>query len=365
MTGKVRVALLFGGRSSEHSVSCATAAGVLAALDPKRYEVIPIGITRDGAFVLEDADPERYALNPESLPEVADNGTRVRWPESTDNHELMVTDADGSTRSLGDVDVVFPILHGMYGEDGTVQGMLELVGLPYVGSGVLASALGMDKHFAKTVMAAAGLAVTPWRLITADTWATSPDHAYAALEELGLPMFVKPARGGSSFGVSKVSGRSELAAAIELALSEDDKAILEAAAIGREIECAVLGGRNGGSAHASVAGEIVFTGRDYYDFDAKYLAAPGIELVCPAQLSGQQLAQIQELAVRAFNAIGAAGLARVDFFLTDSGFIVNEINTMPGFTPISMFPKCWQSSGLSYPRLVDELISLALEPAVP
>ena len=358
------VVLLFGGRSSEHSISCATAGGVLAAIDRERYTVIPVGITRDGAFVLEDDDPAKFVLHPDAgadeLPVVRDNGTRVRWPDSATSRELTVVDADGLTRSLGDVDLVFPILHGPYGEDGTVQGMLELIGLPYVGSGVLASALGMDKHFTKTVFEQAGLPIAPWRTVTAADWRSEPERAYAALDTLGLPVFVKPARAGSSVGVSRVSTPEQLADAMILALLEDDKVLIEAGLVGRELEVAVLQGRPGEPCRASVAGEVIVTGREFYDFAAKYLGAGGIELVCPAPLEPADLAEMQRLAVAAFTAISAEGLARVDFFLTDRGWVINEINTMPGFTAISMFPSCWLASGYTYPQLIDELISVAL-----
>jgi D-alanine-D-alanine ligase len=333
---------------------------VLAALDRDRYNVIPIGITRDGAFVLEDDDPGKFALNPDALPGVTDNGSRVRWPEGTRSREFTVVEPDGASRSLGPVDIVFPILHGPYGEDGTIQGLLELVGLPYLGNGVLASALGMDKHFTKTVFQQASLPVAPWRTISADDWADAPARAYTALEELGLPAFVKPARAGSSVGVSKVSSPEQLADAMALALAEDNKVLIEAGLVGREIEVGVLQGRPGKPARASVAGEVVVTGRDFYDFAAKYLDAPGIDLVCPAALGAAELAEMQKLAICAFEAIGGAGLARVDFFLTADGWVINEINTMPGFTPISMFPSCWLASGYTYPELIDELIDVAL-----
>jgi D-alanine-D-alanine ligase len=318
-----------------------------------------VGITRDGAFVLEDDDPTKFALTAAALPEVVDNDSRVLWPDSAADRELTVVDASGR-RSLGSVDLVFPILHGPYGEDGTVQGLLELVDLPFVGSGVLASAIGMDKHFTKTVLQHAGLTVAPWRTISADDWADTPALAYAALDELGLPAFVKPARAGSSVGVSRVSTPDQLAEAMTVALAEDSKVLIEAGLVGRELEVAVLQGRPGESAHASVAGEVVVTGRDFYDFAAKYLDAAGIDLVCPASLADGDLAEMQRLAVRAFEAIDAGGLARVDFFLTADGWVINEINTMPGFTPISMFPSCWLASGYTYPQLIDELIEVAL-----
>jgi D-alanine-D-alanine ligase len=322
--------------------------------------VIPVGITKDGAYTLQDDDPQAFALNPDAMPVVCDNGTRVRWPESAVEHTLTVREADGADRSLGSIDLVFPILHGPWGEDGTVQGMLELIDLPYVGSGVLASSLGMDKHFTKTVLNSADVPVAPWITATAFDWKSDPERVRGDAHYLGYPQFVKPARAGSSVGVSKVTKPDELDAAIEVALAEDDKVLVEAGLVGREVEIAVLGGRPGEPTRASVAGEIVINGRDFYDYAAKYLDAPGIELVCPADLSADELATMQALAIRAFDAIGGEGLARVDFFLTADGFVINEINTMPGFTPISMFPKCWEASGLSYPNLITELIDLAL-----
>jgi D-alanine-D-alanine ligase len=357
----IRVALLFGGRSSEHAISCATAGGVLAAIDRSKYEVVPVGITADGAFVLEDDDPQKFTLGRE-LPSVADNGSRVNWPQSVSSRELTVTDASG-TRSLGQIDVVFPILHGRFGEDGTLQGMLELLGLPYVGAGVLASAVGMDKHFTKTVLESAGIPVAPWRTVTAAEWAATPERVVAEVEDLGWPLFVKPARAGSSVGVSKATDPDSLADAIRVGLAEDTKVLIETTIVGREVECAVLAGRNGSGPRVSVAGEIVTQEGHFYDFEAKYLDAEAAALVCPAELSAEQLAEMQELAARAFQAIDGTGLARVDFFLTDSGFVVNELNTMPGFTPISMFPKCWIASGMTYPELIDELIELGLATA--
>jgi D-alanine-D-alanine ligase len=328
---------------------------VLGAIDRDRYEVIPVGITRDGAFVLESDDPSRFALDPERLPEVVDNGTRVRWPDSAATRELRVADGSGE-RSLGEIDVVFPILHGRFGEDGTVQGLLELVGLPYVGNGVLASAAGMDKHYTKTILEDASIAVAPWVTLTGPNWAHDRELWERRVRGLGLPAFVKPARAGSSVGVSKISEWSELDAALEVAFAEDRMVLVEAAMVGREIECGVLESRDGGAPRVSVAGEVVVTGRDFYDFEAKYLDAPGIELVCPAELGDGERFELERIAARAFEALGCEGLARVDVFLTDAGFVVNEVNTMPGFTPISMFPTCWLNSGLSYPELISELI---------
>jgi D-alanine-D-alanine ligase len=324
--------------------------------------VIPIGITREGACTLSSAEVSAFALDAANLPEVADNGTRIVWPDMVGSRELRVRDAGaGGMRSLGNVDVVFPIVHGPFGEDGTIQGLLELCGLPYVGAGVLASSLGMDKHFAKTVLQQAGIAVAPWQTVTALDWQARRSAVVADIERMPLPVFVKPSRAGSSVGVSKVSEWAQLAAAMDVAFAEDDRVLVEIAIVGREVECAVLQGRPGEPTSASVAGEIVVTGREFYDFEAKYLGADGIDLVCPADLTSAELAELQELSVRAFEALGAAGLARVDFFLTDTGFVLNEINTMPGFTPISMYPKCWIASGLSYADLISELIELGLE----
>jgi D-alanine-D-alanine ligase len=358
---KIRVALFFGGRSSEHGISCATAGGVLGAIDREKYEVVPIGITPDGVLTLQPDDPTGLTLAAE-LPVVHDNGTRVFLPESAATREFTVMDADG-LRSLGEIDIAFPILHGPFGEDGTIQGLFELVGLPYVGNGVLASALGMDKHFTKTVLAGAGIEVAPWVTVTRARLAqdAGTDRPWRRrIESLGLPVFVKPARAGSSVGVTKVKDWDALDAALDLAFAEDHTVLVEQAIVGREVECAVLQGRDGSVPRVSVAGEIVLTTREFYDFDAKYHDAPGVELVCPTVLPDGALDEMQRIAARAFEAIGGAGLARVDFFYTGEGFVLNEINTMPGFTPISMFPACWLASGISYPDLIDELIQLGL-----
>jgi D-alanine-D-alanine ligase len=358
---KLTVALLFGGRSSEHTISCATAGGVLEAIDRNKYDVIPIGVTKLGAFTLQEDDAAQFLLNPSHMPSVLDNGTRILWPESTASKELRYTDADGGFHSLGDVDVVFPLLHGPFGEDGTVQGLLELTGLPYVGNGVLASALGMDKHFTKNALAAAGVQVAPWVTVTPQQWREQNELWSGRARGLGLPVFVKPARAGSSVGVTKVNEWDELDAALATAFAEDSKALIESAIVGREIETGVLSGRSGGAPRVSAAGEVIVTGRDFYDFDAKYIDPDAAELVCPAVLHEGELRELQRVAARAFEAINGSGLARVDFFFTGDEFIVNEINTMPGFTPISMFPKCWQASGMTYSALIDELITLGLE----
>lgn len=324
--------------------------------------MIPVGITREGAFVLEDDDPAKFALDPQRLPEIADNGTRVVWPESAVSRELRVRDASGE-RSLGEVDVVFPILHGRFGEDGTIQGFLELLDIPYVGAGVLMSAIAMDKHTSKSVMKSAGVPVVPWVSVTRAGREGERRVWEQRVRSLGLPVFVKPARAGSSVGVSKVSVWGELDTALSVAFAEDSTVLVEQAVDGRELECGVLPGRDGAPPRVSVAGEIVISGRDFYDFEAKYLDAPGIELVCPAQLRDGELAEMQRIAASAFEAVGGEGLARVDFFFTGTEFYVNELNTMPGFTPISMFPKCWIASGMSYPELITELIDAAVDRA--
>ncbi|MFV0373013.1 D-alanine--D-alanine ligase family protein [Microbacterium sp.] len=352
------VVVLFGGRSSEHSISSATAGGVLRAIDRERYRVIPVGITRDGAHVHETDDPDRFGLDPAHLPEVADNGTRILWPDSAVSRELRVQHADGTVASLGNIDVVFPILHGRFGEDGTIQGFLELLDLPYAGAGLLMSAIGMDKHTTKSILQAAGVPVVPWVTVTRGGLARDADRCYARMRELGLPVFVKPARAGSSVGVSKVSDWSELPAALDIAFAEDTTVLVEQAVVGREIECGVLEASDGGAPRVSLPGEIVVTGREFYDFEAKYLDGAGVELVCPAELAPRELAEMQRIAARAFEAVGGQGLSRVDFFFTGTQFYVNEVNTMPGFTPISMFPKCWIASGVPYPELITELIEL-------
>mgnify|MGYP000908365269 FL=1 len=332
---------------------------MLRAIDRDRYRVIPVGITREGAFVLEDDDPDKFALDPEHLPEVVDNGTRIVWPDSTAHRTLSVRRPDGTVESLGDIDVVFPILHGRFGEDGTVQGFLELLDLPYVGAGLLMSAIGMDKHTTKSVLRAAGVPVVPWVTLTRAALERDDDLWRRRVRALGLPVFVKPARAGSSVGVSKVSAWDELDAALDVAFDEDTSVLVEQAVVGREVECGVLQGRDDGDPRVSVAGEIVVSGRDFYDFEAKYLGAPGIDLVCPADLHDGELREMQRIAAQAFEAVGGQGLSRVDFFYTGTEFFVNEVNTMPGFTPISMFPTCWIQSGMSYPDLITELIELA------
>ncbi|HYN30310.1 MAG TPA: D-alanine--D-alanine ligase family protein [Dermatophilaceae bacterium] len=357
----VRVAVVFGGRSSEHSVSCATAASVLRAM-AGRYDVVPIGIAKDGSWVLVPDDPERLELAPGHVPEVDGTGPAVLVPTGATDRRLVVHEPGGTPRELGEVDVVFPLLHGPFGEDGTIQGMLELADVRYVGSGVAASAVMMDKHLMKVVLAAAGLPMGPYVVIGDREWRRDADSALAAVADLGWPVFVKPARAGSSMGVSKVHGPEGLRAAVEGAREHDPKVVVEAAVVGREIECGVLEGRGVEPPRTSVPGEcVVVRGHEFYDYEAKYLDAGAIRLDCPAELAPEVERRVRDLAARAFTAAGCEGLARVDFFLQRDGTVlVNEVNTMPGFTPHSMFPRMWAATGVDYPALIDELVELAL-----
>jgi D-alanine-D-alanine ligase len=359
---KPRVAIVFGGRSSEHSVSCATAAGVMKAIDRDVYDVIPIGIAKDGRWVLAPGDTTALELSPGHVPEVDGSGAGVLVPLSTTERSLSVLEPGAPPKALGEVDVVFPLLHGPFGEDGTIQGLLELADIRYVGSGVLASAVMMDKHYMKVVFAGHGIAVGPYVVITDREWHRDPAASMDAVASLGWPVFVKPARAGSSMGITKVSEPEALQAAIELAREFDPKVIVEAGIVGREIECGVLEGRDGAAARTSEVGEIVVVkGHDFYDFEAKYMAESDVELTCPADLPDNVADEVRRVAAAAFEAAGCEGLARVDCFYTEHGeVVINEINTMPGFTPHSMYPRMWAASGLSYPELIDELIQLAL-----
>jgi D-alanine-D-alanine ligase len=357
--GKIRVAVLFGGKSNEHSISVATASGVLGAIDSSKYDVVPVGITQAGVFVPFSGDPESLSLA-NGLKTIEHEGSTIRFAMDG-SRELFETGPNGTEKSLGVIDVVMPLLHGPYGEDGTMQGFLELVGVPYVGNGVLGSAAAMDKEFSKALFKAAGIPSPDYAVVTKSDMLNNPESALARIRDLGkLPFFVKPARSGSSVGITKVSSLAEVPAALEEAFKHDDKLVIEVGVAGREIECGVLDALDGGALRVSVAGEITVSGREFYDFEAKYVDSDAATLICPADITTDELAKMQQVARKAFKALGCKGLARVDFFLTDNGFMVNEINTMPGFTSISMFPRCWQESGLSYPDLIDELISLAL-----
>ena len=360
---KPRVAVVFGGRSSEHAISCVTAGSVLEAIDRSAYEVVPIGIATDGRWVLESGDPERLRIEgPDRLPSVDADGATVALERVEKGTDLIVTEPSEPPRTLGEVDVVFPLLHGPFGEDGTIQGMLEMAGVRYVGAGVLASAVSMDKAYMKVVLKAAGLPVMPSFGLHAREWARDPAAIRERAAELGYPLFVKPARGGSSIGIAKAHDASELDAAIEAALLHDPKVLVEVSAEGaREVECGVLQSSDG-TAETSVPAEIRVTGEhEFYDFEAKYLPEEATELDVPADLPTEIATELRALAARAFEAVGCEGLARVDFFvMPDGSLVVNELNTMPGFTPLSMFPRMWAASGVDYPTLVDRLIRLAL-----
>ena len=364
-TRKPRVAVVFGGRSSEHAISCSTAGSVLQAIDKDRYDVVPVGITHDGRWVLESGDPERLAItSADALPEVDGSRATVALANDRRGSELVVHEPSSVPRTLGEVDAVFPLLHGPWGEDGTIQGLLEMAGVRYVGAGVLASAVGMDKHYMKIVFQAQGLPVLPYTVITTRLWKADRAACHESVDSLGYPVFVKPCRGGSSIGISKVHDSSELDAAVEEARLHDPKVLVEVAAEGgREIECGVIQGFGTNPPDASVVAEIVIDGsHEFYDFAAKYLPEEHTQLTVPADLAEATVARVQELSVQAFEALSCEGLARVDFFLLpDDRLVINEINTMPGFTPSSMFPRMWAATGLDYPQLVDRLVQLALQ----
>ncbi len=349
--GKVRVAVLFGGQSGEHDVSLRSAETVMRGLDPERYEVIPVGITRDGQWIT-GGDP--FAALTASSPLFA-------LPDGAQASSVTSVVAESSAPALlaGGVDVVFPVLHGPMGEDGSVQGLLELIGVPYVGAGVLGSALAMDKAMAKTVLAQAGLPQAPWRLVSRKDWERDPDGIVAWVGEIiGYPCFVKPANMGSSVGVVKAHDTSELPAAMNEACRHDRRIILEKGIDARELEISVLGNDE---PIASIVGEIV-PANEFYDYDAKYIS-DNSELIVPAPIDAATMAEIQELAIAAFRALDLAGMARVDFLMdrnTDQIFI-NEVNTIPGFTAISMYPRLWEASGVPLPELIDRLLGLALE----
>jgi D-alanine-D-alanine ligase len=368
MTGearRTRVAVVFGGRSAEHAISCVSAGSVLAALDPERYEVVPVGITRDGRWVLHDGGS--LAIAGGQLPEVGD-GTAVSLVGDPAGRGLAVLEPGQAIGRLTEVDVVFPVLHGAYGEDGTIQGLLEMSGLPYVGSGVFASAASMDKEFTKKLLSAAGIPQGDHVVLRDATGAICPDPDVldeAARERLGLPVFVKPSRAGSSIGITRVTDWAQFPAAVATAATVDRKVVVEAAVPGREIECGVLARPGGGLPEASLPAEIrLRPGTEWYDFDAKYLE-DAVEFDVPADLTAEQTTAVQEISRRAYLAMDCRGLARVDFFLsTDPAtgadrWVVNEVNTMPGFTPISMFPRMWAATGVSYPELVDRLVASA------
>ncbi|CUU55700.1 D-alanine-D-alanine ligase [Parafrankia irregularis] len=356
-TRRVRLVLLFGGRSTEHAISCVSAGGVLRALDRSRYDVIPVGIDPEGRWVVLPEDSPVLTAVSADLPTVnAADGIEVTLTPDPTRPRLLVSDPSSPLRDLGTVDVVFPLLHGPFGEDGTIQGLLEMSGLPYVGSGVFASATSMDKQHMKRILAASGLPVGPYTVVRPGQTLSETER-----ERLGLPVFVKPARGGSSIGISRVDAWADLDTAFKAARSSDPKVLVEAAIVGREIECGVLDRLDGSGPEASVPAEITVTSSaGFYDFEAKYVS-DGARLDVPAQLPDELTERVRATATAAYEALDCAGLARVDMFVTPAGDIVlNEVNTMPGFTSTSMFPQVWAASGLDFAALTDRLVQLAL-----
>ncbi len=363
--------MVFGGRSAEHAVSCVGAGNVLAAIDPDRYEVVPIGITRAGQWVLADGDPARLAITGGKLPSV-ESVARPDPVPAPATAGLVVTGPGQVPRILADVDVVLPLLHGAYGEDGTIQGLLELARIRYAGAGVFASAASMDKEYMKLIFRSHGFPVVPYVVVHDRDW--RPASAGAApsaavqrkrvldeIAELGWPVFVKPARGGSSIGTAKASDGAGLHEAIEAARQHDPKVLVEAGIAGMEVECGVLEGMDGAPPDTSLPAQIrVNGGQEFYDFEAKYLDA-ATDMAIPAPIPAADTREIRRLAAAAFDAVSCEGLARVDFFYTPDGqVILNEINTLPGLTPGSGFPLMWEATGLPLPQLVDRILQTAL-----
>lgn len=378
MAQLTRVAVMYGGKADEHPISCISVASVLRALDTSRFEPVLIGITKQGEWIVDGEDPRQWALD-KGLPQVERTpGSRsVVLSVGEGGDGFYARDDDGTLASLGHIDVVLPVLHGPYGEDGTIQGLFEMMGVPYVGCGVLASAASMDKHYTKTLLAAAGIAVAPG--ITLDTRLYDASDRFAAdgerflglVDEAGLqyPLFVKPSRAGSSFGVTKVErvgDAEELAAAVYEASLHDWRVIVEQGIDAREIECAVLRPRSDEAPRASLPGEVVLDRRDqgndqFYDFDSKYMDAQASHVEVPAHIPDELIERVRATALKAFLAVDGTGLSRVDTFVTPGGdVLVNEINTMPGFTSISMYPKAWDATGIAYTDLITTLLLGAL-----
>jgi len=374
---KIRIGVLFGGRSSEHEVSLRSALTVMSAMDPARYEVVPIGIGRDGRWYLRADAIRMLTETAPRLESLAGGGLEVSLLPHPAGHSLVEPPGNaprnesGATRGArrggaerglpGPLDVVFPVLHGSYGEDGTVQGLLELAGIPYVGAGVLGSAVGMDKDVQKRLLREAGLPVVRYAVVERWQWREDPGRAADLARPLGYPVFVKPNALGSSVGVSKVKSESALGAALEEAFAYDRKVLIEAACVGRELECAVLGNER---PESSIPGEVILKGsHEFYSYESKYVDPDGAEVKIPAALNTAQSELLRELACGAFRALGLRGMARVDFLVrpTLSEIYINEVNTIPGFTAISMYPKLWEASGVPLGRLIDRLIELALE----
>ena len=361
---KPRVLVLFGGESGEHGISCATAAGVVEAIDKGRYQVVTVGITQEGQWVPVDFSSDQFQISDAGVGEVP-----------TENRQLFLAPGNGhvvslptqlgpefSLADLGSFDVVFPLLHGPFGEDGTVQGLLEMMHLPYVGCGVLASAAAMDKPTTKVLLHEAGLPAGKWETVTAGQWNRDRSGVMERLEGLGLPVFVKPARAGSSLGITKVSAAGDMEAAIIKAQAVDPRVIVEQELTGFEVECAVLQGGDGRPrttepGRIAMRDEVVF-----YDYKTKYFGEDRVSLEIPAKIPEHLAIQVREIAAKAFEALGCEGLARVDFFVDPEkdSVVINEVNTMPGFTPFSMYPKLWEHMGVGYSQLMEELISLAL-----
>lgn len=352
---KTRVAVVFGGRSSEHGISCVSGGSVLQHLDPDRFEIVPVGITRDGAWMLGTDDPAELTIKDRAEPEVADS-TAVVLPGDATRRELVLLDPDRGGEVFSEVDVVFPALHGAFGEDGTIQGLLEMADVPYVGAGVLSSAVSMDKEYTKKLLTAEGISVGTYEVLRRGQSTLDENQR----QRLGLPVFVKPARAGSSLGITKVAAWAELDDAIAEARRTDPKVIVESAVTGREIECGVLEFPDG-RVEASFPAELRVTGDSHwYDFESKYLDDV-TEFDLPAKVADEDIDRLRSAAARAFTALDCQGLARVDFFLSDAGeVIVNEVNTMPGFTPISLYPRMWAHTGVDYAALLTTLVDTAL-----
>lgn len=350
---RITVAVVFGGRSSEHSVSCISAGAIMSHIDTTKYDVVPVGITQDGVWTSANLDTEDLAAHGRELPKVTLQSEIYLSINPAQRGEFRFVD---SGELYARADVIFPVLHGKFGEDGTIQGLFELSGVPYVGCGVLSSAGGMDKEYTKKLMAAEGLPVGREVILRGRSTLTDAEQA-----ELGLPVFVKPARGGSSIGISRVATWEDFPAAAALALEHDDKVIVEAEIVGSEVECGVLQLPDG-TLTASLPAQLQGTSESaegFYGFETKYLDNV-VRAEIPAPLGEEMVATIQRLAIETFQAMNCEGLARVDFFVTDNGPVLNEINTLPGFTPISMYPQMFAAAGISYPDLLDTLIQRAL-----
>jgi D-alanine-D-alanine ligase len=366
---KIRVGVLFGGRSGEHEISMRSALTVMSAMDPTRYEIVPIGISRDGRWYLRSDAVAMLSQAAPKLRALGRGGISVSLPPHPGRHTLTVT-PNGNARAHktkpkpllpGPLEVIFPVLHGSYGEDGTVQGLLELAGVPYVGAGVLGSAVGMDKDAQKRLLRDSGIPVVRYFSLTRADADEDPAAGQRLADELGYPVFVKPNALGSSIGISKVKAASALAAALTDAFQYDRKVLIEASCAGREFECAVLGNDR---PEASIPGEVIVKGgHNFYSYESKYVDPEGSEVHIPADIAGDVATRIRKISIAAFKALNLRGMARVDFLARPdlSELFVNEVNTIPGFTAISMYPKLWEATGLPLPKLIDRLIEFALE----